>query len=67
MPIYVFECKNGHNFEKLLKLDEAGSKGLKCPECKSATHRVYAADFSEHNSTRDRIHRYRIRKNYTNW
>ena len=34
MPIYTYECHNGHEFEKLI-IEPTGNEVIVCPKCKS--------------------------------
>ena len=68
MPIYTFECKNAHAFEKLVSHQDAESqKRFRCPECKSLAKRSFMADATAVNSTQSKDDGYRPRKRYTNW
>lgn len=67
MPIYTYDCKKGHEFDKLVSFADAESgKSISCPECKGAGRRR-VANFSEVNSSRNKSDGYRVRKRYTNW
>jgi putative FmdB family regulatory protein len=37
MPVYEFECKCGHNFEELVKMD---TNARKCPKCSSQAKKI---------------------------
>lgn len=41
MPLYEYECPNGHRTEKFLSLAEA-DKRIKCPQCGKRTERVFS-------------------------
>ena len=40
MPVYEFECKCGHNFEELVKMD---TKSMKCPLCQKNAPKIMSA------------------------
>lgn len=42
MPTYLFRCKNGHEFERLLPYKLADMK-VKCPACKKTGRRQIGA------------------------
>ncbi len=67
MPIYTYQCKQEHEFERLVSLSDVdGSGKVRCPECKGVARRVMVA-FAEHNSSKNKSDGYRERKRYTNW
>ena len=37
MPVYEFECKCGHNFEELVKMD---TKSMTCPKCQKKASKI---------------------------
>lgn len=69
MPIYAYTCKNGHDFERMLKFSEI-DKRVRCPECKTAGKRKLVQDFLDQNSTQERKPekpRSMRRQRFTNW
>jgi putative FmdB family regulatory protein len=65
MPIYSYECKNAHQFDKLRPIADA-DKRLKCPDCAGGTKRTIALSFDQ-NPSKTKAHRGRIRQRFTNW
>ena len=68
MPIYTYNCKNGHEFDRMLKFTEI-DKRVRCPECKTAGKRKLIQDFADRNSTKERSNNSKAltRKRFTNW
>ena len=65
MPIYSYECKNAHRFDKLRPMADA-DKRLKCPECDSAGKRTIALAFDT-NKSKTKQTRGKARQRFTNW
>ena len=40
MPVYEFECKCGHVFEELVRMD---TKQKKCPRCRKMAKKIMSA------------------------
>lgn len=40
MPVYEYKCKNGHTFERVLKLSEF-TEEFPCPNCPNRLDREY--------------------------
>ena len=68
MPIYAYNCKNGHEFERMLKVSEI-DKRIRCPECKTGGQRLLIQGFADINSTKGKTDKPRAltRKRFTNW
>lgn len=51
MPFYVFSCKNDHEFERRMTMEEFDQdKQVRCPQCQAKGARKVAG-FLESNST----------------
>lgn len=54
MPLYPFECPDGHVTEKVYGMNEEKPKAVKCGSCRRKAKRVYTSapsvvpDFPEH-------------------
>ena len=68
MPIYTYACKNGHEFDRMLKFSEI-DKRVRCPECKTAGKRKFVQDFADMNSSKEKSDNVRSlkRHRFTNW
>ena len=42
MPLYSFECKNGHSFDEVYSIAERDTR-TKCPTCKKQAKRVISS------------------------
>ena len=50
MPTYEYVCKEGHKFDKIVKMDDR-NKPLECPECGSTANMVVSAVMSKLDGT----------------
>lgn len=53
MPLYDFQCKNGHVTEKFYRMKDARPRSVRCGSCQSRASRIYSRaavqdDFPEH-------------------
>ncbi len=65
MPIYSYECKKAHQFDKLRSIADA-DKRLKCPECAAASKRTIALAYDQ-NPSKTKQSRGKQRQRFTNW
>jgi putative FmdB family regulatory protein len=67
MPIYAYQCKDEHSFDKILTIAAVDSTKVHCPECNKIGKRVIASAF-DHNPSMTKKHIPRTpRQRFTNW
>lgn len=42
MPLYTYECVNGHQFDEMRPIDER-NMAARCPECDAVAEKIWTA------------------------
>ncbi len=67
MPIYTYECKDEHRFDKVLTIAKVDTTKVRCPECDKLGKRVIAAAFDSNPSKTKKNLSRAPRQRFTNW
>ncbi len=67
MPIYTYQCRKEHVFDKLVALREAETKKVKCPDCGGVGKRTLVTAFDTNPSKTKESYPLPKRQRFTNW